>query len=125
MKAKTKTILFIVLSFLVGIVVGWLLENRIFKFATQRQIHRPREFHKILTDRLHLDERQVFQVDSILEIHKQKMDEFRKQSLALRDTMRIDIRKILKPEQATLFDDFTREMSKRESKKKIGSGHMN
>jgi len=56
-------------------------------------------------------------VDSILEIRRQRMDEYRKQSFALRDTMRIEIRKILNPEQAKLFDDFTREMNERESKR--------
>jgi hypothetical protein len=117
MQPKTKTILFIILSFLIGTFVGWIAEGRISLLMPHEQNHRPRDFHKILAERLHLDDQQVLQVDSILEIRRQRMDEYRKQSFALRDTMRIEIRKILNPEQAKLFDDFTREMNERESKR--------
>lgn len=118
MQPKTKTILYIVFSFFIGILVGWFLENRVSSFTHAPQNHRSRNFQKILSERLHLDEQQVLQVDSILEMRKQRMDDFRKQSLFLRDSMRAEIRKKLNPDQVVLFDNFIQNMDKRESRKR-------
>lgn len=117
MEPKTKTVLFILLSFILGIFVGWFLEERVFTIVRNPQGHGPGDFHKILAERLRLDEHQVQQVDSILGIHKQQMDEFRKQTLAVRDTIRIKIRKLLNAEQSKLFDGFIQEMNDREAKR--------
>jgi Tfp pilus assembly protein PilN len=117
MKPKTKTLLFILLSFLLGIICGWFLEDRMFN---RMQFHKERNhggFLKVLNERLHLDERQMAQVDSILESRKQKMEIYRKNALAMRDTTRVEIRKILDFEQTKLFDDFNRELDNKEAKK--------
>jgi hypothetical protein len=118
MKPKTKTILFILLSFLLGILCGWFLEGRMINKA---QFHKGRrdygDFQKILSERLHLNELQREQVDSVLESRKLKMEIYIKQALAMRDTTRIEIRKILDTEQAKLFDEFNQEMDNIEAKK--------
>ena len=118
MKPKTKTILFILLSFLLGILCGWFLEGRM---INKTQFHKGRkghgDFQKILSERLRLDELQRERVDSVLESRKQKMEIYKKQALAMRDTTRIEIRKILNDEQARLFDELNQEMDTKEVKK--------
>ncbi len=118
MQAKTKTILFILLSFFLGIILGWFLEDRVITGVQHFQGHGPRDFQNVLAKRLHLDEHQMMEVDSILDIRKQRMEEFRKQMLSVRDTTRMDIRKLLHNDQVKLFDDFIREMNEKELKKR-------
>lgn len=117
MKPKTKTLLFIVLSFVLGIAVGWFLEDRVFTMVRGSEVHGPGDFHKVLVERLHLDQRQIAQVDSILGIHRSRIDGFRRQTLAVRDTIQMEIRKLLNPEQTKLFDGFIQELNSREAKK--------
>jgi Spy/CpxP family protein refolding chaperone len=118
MQPKTKTILFVILSFILGVAVGWFLESRVFIMARGGEGHGPGDFHKVLAERLHLDQRQIAQVDSILGEHRQRMEEFRKQTLAVRDTIRLEIRKVLNPEQAKLFDGFIQEINSREARRR-------
>jgi hypothetical protein len=117
MQPKTKTILFIILSFVLGVAGGWFLEGRVFITARGPEVRGPGDFHKVLAERLHLDQRQIAQVDSILGLHKQRMEEFRKQTLAVRDSIRVEIRKLLNPEQEKLFDGFIQEMNNREARR--------
>jgi hypothetical protein len=117
MKPKTKTITFILLSFLLGIICGWFLEDRMLNRMPFTSGGSHGEFIKILNERLHLNEHQIAQVDSILELRKQKMEIFRKEVLAMRDTTIIEIRKILDIEQIKLYDEFNHEMSIKESKR--------
>jgi len=113
MKPKTKTILFILLSFILGILCGWLAQDRIFT----KSVHTLPEFQKMLAERLHLDERQIAQVDSILDSRKKQMDVHIKQMLAMRDTTQMEIRRALSPEQIKLFDAIIQEINVREAKK--------
>jgi hypothetical protein len=113
MKPKTKTILFILLSFILGILCGWLAQDRMFPKAG----HTLPEFQKMLADRLHLDEHQIAQVDSILDKRKKQMDVHIKQMLAMRDTTQIEIRRVLSAEQTKLFDAIIQEINVREAKK--------
>jgi hypothetical protein len=118
MQPKTKTILFILLSFMLGILLGWFLEDRMSTGVFHLQGRGPRDFQKVLAERLHLDEHQIMHVDSILDSRKQRMEEFRKQTLAMRDSIRIEIRRILNPDQAALFNVFEKEMKEKESKRR-------
>jgi hypothetical protein len=117
MKPKTKTIVFIFLSFLIGILCGWFLESRLINRTPHMKGRGQGDLVKLLTERLRLDERQVAQVDSILECNRKKMDVYKKQALAMRDTTRIEIRKILNAEQGKQFDEFNQERDKWEAKK--------
>ena len=114
MKPKTKTILFILLSFILGVLCGWFVVDRMFETAN----HTPPDFQKMLTERLHLDERQIIQLDSILDARKKQMDVQRNQMLAVRDTTRIEIRKILNTDQTKIFDGILQEKDAREAKKR-------
>ncbi len=114
MKPKTKTILFILLSFILGVLCGWFVEDSVFVKAN----HTPPDFQKMLTERLHLDERQIAQLDSILDTRKKQMDVQRNQMLAMRDTTRIEIRRILNTDQMKIFDSILQEKDAREAKKR-------
>ena len=111
MRPKTKTILFILLSFALGIFCGWFLKDHVF----MKPEHTPGDFQKMLAERLHLDEHQIAQVDSLLEIRR---DVYRKQMFAMRDTTQMEIRKFLSANQNKLFDGVIQEMNEREAKKR-------
>jgi hypothetical protein len=112
MKPKTKTILFILLSFLLGILCGWFFQDR-FSFTPS---HTPPDFQKMLTERLHLDGHQVALLDSMLEARKKQMEIRWNYMLAMRDTLRMDIRKILNSDQIKTFDGILQEKDAREAK---------
>jgi hypothetical protein len=118
MKPKTKTIIFILMSFIIGIFCGWYLEDRLFKNEYHSSVKGPTEFLKVLTQRVHLNELQVAQVDSVLESKRQKMIAFKKQTLALRDTTRQDIRRLLTPDQTKLFDEFVQQKDQQEARQR-------
>jgi hypothetical protein len=113
MKPKTKTILFILLSFTLGIFVGWFAEDLIIV----KQKHTPKNFQQILTERLHLDERQIAVVDSILDRRKQQMESHKKRMLVMRDSVQMEIRKVLREDQAKLFDKIIQEMAEKPAMK--------
>jgi hypothetical protein len=116
MKPKTKAIIFILTSFLLGILCGWYLQNRIIDRIPHRPMRGHGDFVKVLTDRLHLDKQQIAQIDSILDSNKKKMEIFKVQALAMRDTTRMEIRKVLNTEQTKNFDEFNIEKDKQEAK---------
>ncbi len=117
MKSKTKAIVFILLSFLLGIVCGWALEERFFQRMTHERPGGRAGFIKILTERLHLNPGQVNKVDSILESNRNKMEVFKKQVLEMRDTTRMQIRGVLNPDQQKLFDEFNQNIDKEVEKR--------
>ena len=71
----------------------------------------------MLTERLRLSEDQIAQVDSILETRKQQMDVHRKRMLAMRDTVQIEIRKVLNADQSKIYDEIVQELNARDAKK--------
>ena len=112
MRPKTKTIIFILLSFILGGVCGWFVQDRVFINAN----HMPPDIQKMLTERLHLDEHQVGQLDSILEARKKQVDIQINLMLAMRDTTRMEIRRILNAGQIKKFDEILQEKDAREAK---------
>ena len=80
--------------------------------------HTPGDFQKMLAERLHFDEHQIAQVDSLLEVRRQQMDVYRKKMFAMRDTTQMEIRKFLDANQNKLFDAVIQEMNEREAKKR-------
>jgi hypothetical protein len=117
MQPKTKTIIFILLSYLLGILCGWFLEDRIFPSVKHSQNRGPGDFQNMLVERLHLNDQQAAQVDSILETRRLKMDVFRKQAIAMRDTIRMEISKILNADQKKLFNEIIQDIDSKEAKR--------
>lgn len=117
MAPKTKTVLFILGSFLLGGVAGgWLVGRYGGPMIQQRRSQSHSDFFKSFSERLKLDPRQSAVVDSIITYHRNKMNQRRKDILAVRDTLRVEVRKQLNPEQNKLYDDFIREIDEREAR---------
>jgi hypothetical protein len=122
MGLKTKTFVFVLLSFVLGGVAGAFLWKTY--FAAQGGGHRPTRaaMQKQFTDRLHLNPSQAVKVDSILETFRQNFSQVQSgywQTFHLkRDTLRQSIRALLAPDQNKLFDEYIKEMDERESKRR-------
>ncbi len=122
MELKTKTFVFIVISFLLGGVAGGFIGRTY--FSVQPSGHRPTraEIQKQFADRLKLSADQGTKVDSILEAFRESFSQVQKnywQSYHLkRDTLRMSIRGLLTADQNKLFDNYTKEMDDREAKRR-------
>jgi hypothetical protein len=122
MGLKTKTFVFIVLSFLLGGVAGAYIGRAY--FAPQMGGHRPTRatMQKQFAERMHLNPVQAVKVDSILEAFRQNFgrvqDGYWQTFHAKRDTLRLSIRALLTPDQNKYFDEYIKEMDGREAKRR-------
>jgi Ser/Thr protein kinase RdoA (MazF antagonist) len=116
MTAKSKTILFIFVAFLLGGVAGGVLVHRYWPDFRPSRPEAPKDALKAFAARLHLEPRQMAEVDSLLELRRQRFEAYRSLTMASRDSTRQEIRKILTPEQNKLFDDYIQEMNSREER---------
>jgi hypothetical protein len=118
MGPKTKTIIFIILSF----VLGGFAEGVILYYhggnsnVPARRYQTQADFRKAFAERLKLDPKQVVVIDSIVNIYRGRMNFHRQQILAVRDTLRLEIRKQINPEQNRLYDEIVREIDEREAR---------
>ncbi|MBI3788556.1 MAG: hypothetical protein HY276_09935 [Ignavibacteriales bacterium] len=122
MELKTKTFLFVLVSFLLGGVAGGFIGRTY--FASNENGRRPSkvEFQKQFARDLKLTSEQEVKVDSILEFNRSKIGVVQKQYTDIyklhRDTLRLEIRKLLTSEQNKLYDDRIKEHEEREAKKR-------
>lgn len=122
MGLKTKTFVFVFLSFLLGGVAGWYIGKTY--VAIPGGGHRPTRatMQKQFADRLHLSASQATKVDSILEAYRQSFGQVQNgywQSFRVkRDTLRMSIRALLDKEQNKLYDEYIKEMDMREAKRR-------
>lgn len=121
MQPRSKTLLFILFSFLLG-AVGGLVVGKTYYGRTNKPRPSREDIRKEFSERLQLDARQRAAVDSLLEFHRSKFGEMRnrysERFKAQRDTLRWDTRKVLFPEQNKLYDEFIREMDEREGRER-------
>jgi len=124
MELKTKTFVFILVSFLLGGIAGGFIGRTY--FVSQPNTHRPSraDIQKQFAERLKLTPEQATQVDSILEAYRNKFGDFQKQYWqsfrSKRDTLRHDIRTLLSEEQNKLYDEYVKEMEEREGRRRGG-----
>jgi hypothetical protein len=123
MELKTKTFVFIVVSFLLGGVAGGFIGRTY--FAPGPGGHRPPnrvEMQKQFADRLKLTPVQSTKVDSILESFRENFSQVQShywQSFhSKRDTLRLSIRALLSADQNKLFDNYIKEMDEREARRR-------
>ncbi len=127
MELKTKTFVFIVLSFLLGGIAGGFIGKTY--FAGQAGSRRPSraEMQKQVNDRLKLTPVQSTKVDSILESFRENFSQVQSQYWhafhVKRDTLRMSIRALLTAEQNKLFDDYIKEMDGREARRRDTTEH--
>ncbi len=74
MQPKTKTILFILLSFTLGIIGGVTVDRQILCNHAPMQPPSREDVLKMFAERLHLDNHQAAQVDTILDTYRPKFD---------------------------------------------------
>jgi hypothetical protein len=118
MEPKTKTLLFILTSFVLGAAAGIALKETLFPpHAAYRSAS---EWRKSFYNRLKIDSVQTSKVDSILDAQRGKMNAYRELMMTSRDTTRMEIRKILNVDQNKYYDDYIKEMNERESRDRQG-----
>ncbi len=121
MGPKSKTLLFIVLSFLLGAVSGVFGGKVLF---TQRWGggYSHKEIRKEFTEKLELDATQQMRVDSMLEFHRKNFDMIRErfggEFRAQRESLRAEIRTLLSPEQSARYELYIKEMERKESERR-------
>lgn len=117
MNPKTKTLLLMLFCFALGAVAGYVAEKY---YSGSRTPHRPdaAQVRKEFAQRLHLDSSQIAQVDSLFDLHRKKMDDIRKLFGADRDSLRAGIRKFLNADQNKLYDEYTKEMESRDTRRR-------
>lgn len=122
MELKTKTFLFVIVSFLLGGVAGGFIGRTYFAGPENGRRPSRAEFQKQFAKDLKLDSEQEVKVDSLLEFNRNKIGSIQKQYADIyklhRDTLRLAIRKLLTPEQNKLYDERIREHEEREAKKR-------
>lgn len=121
MQPKTKTLLLVVVSFLLGGIGGGFIGKTYFAERGGRTSPTSREQVKLeFATKLKLDAAQSTQIDTLIEAFRAGFNETRKQYTELfrvrRDSLRNDIRKLLSGEQNQLYDDYIKEMDEREKK---------
>lgn len=119
MEPKTKTLLLILVSFVLGLV-GGVVVDRYYVSASPGHRQSRGDPKKEFAQRLKLDSIQTAQVDSLMTAHRAKMEDVRKLFLASRDSLRMDIRRHLSDEQKKLYDDMIKEMESRDSRRREG-----
>jgi hypothetical protein len=110
MQPKTKTILFIIVSFLLGGVCGAIIDHQVLHMHASVPPPSREVVLKMFADRLHLDNDQVAKIDTILDTYRPTLDLYRKYVRLTRDTPEEEIRKTLSPEQNKLYDDYIKEL---------------
>jgi len=119
MQAKSRVLLFILVSFILGGLAGALVQKTFLDKPGPGRSSKSAVM-KEFTEKLNLLPDQTKRVDSLLEAHKTKFSEIRKGYSEMlktrRDTLRKAIRGVLTGEQNTLFDHYVKEMDERESR---------
>ncbi len=117
MNPKTKTLLFILVSFVLGVLVGGTALRSWESLRFERRSENQIDMMKAFAERLRLNNAQIAQVDTILEQRRRKFDQYRSAMLSVRDSTRQEIRRLLSPEQNTLFDEYLKEVKAREERR--------
>jgi hypothetical protein len=123
MQPKSRTSLFILLSFLLGAVSGTVLGMYVFAGKGKSSGYSSRNDQQAyFASKLKLNKEQEAQVDSLIEGRRAAFEgmrkEFGKAYKAERESLRVDIRKVLSADQNTLYDEFIKEMEERAEKRK-------
>jgi hypothetical protein len=118
MQPKMKTSLFVILSFLLGVLTGAFGGKYIF-LGRVGHGYSQKEIRKEFAERLKLDPTQQARVDSIVEVHRKNFNEIRKrfggEFRAQRESLRADIKTLLTPEQVERYEEYIKEMDRKEA----------
>ncbi|HXG39013.1 MAG TPA: hypothetical protein VNL36_09625 [Bacteroidota bacterium] len=126
MQAKTKTFWLIIVVFLLGGIAGGFVGSTYFgKKNTFRSRPSREEIQKEFAMKLKLTPEQSATIDSVFEANRAKLNAISKQYSQMfkahRDSLRVEIRKQLTPEQNKLYDEYIKEIEERERRWRQGS----
>lgn len=126
MEAKTRTFWFIIVAFVLGVVAGGFIGSTYFgKRNAFRGKPTREDVQKEFTTKLQLTPAQSISVDSVLEASRAKFSAMSKRYSesfkANRDSLRMEIRKLLTPEQNKLYDNYIKEIDEREKRWRQGT----
>ncbi len=113
MKPKTKTLLFILLSFLLGSAAGILIDEAGMFGRSRGKRPSSKEFRAEFHQRLGLDSAQIRSVDSLLDASRVRMNAHRELMMVERDSLRAEIRRLLTIGQSRLYDKMNQETDAR------------
>lgn len=118
MGPRLRTSLFILLSFLLGAVSGVFGGKYLFPQRWGGGGYSHKEIRKEFSEKLQLDSNQQARVDSIVESRRKNFDEIRKrfggEFRAQRESLRAEIRTLLSPEQSARYEQYVKEMERKE-----------
>jgi hypothetical protein len=118
MQPKTKTVLFIVFSFLLGVFCGIMVSLNLF-VPKKPMTHA--EFMKSFQERVKLSDIQLAKADSLFLSLKPIMDAHKMERARLKDSTRALVKDLLSPEQKILFDQFYQDLDRMNGKKNEGN----
>jgi hypothetical protein len=113
MKPKTKTLLFILLSFVLGVVAGILVDESGLLGRSRARRPSSKDFRTEFHRRLELDSVQIRSVDSLLDASRLRMNVHRTWMMQERDTLRSEMRQLLTSRQSAMYDEMNRESDAR------------
>jgi len=117
MKPKTKTLAFVLMSFILGVAAGIAIDKSSLSiFRTKGSRMNATEFRDLFHRRIELQSHQVAIVDSLLDAYRMRMNVHRERILIVRDSLRTEIRKVLTDRQQQLYEEFNREMGSRDGR---------
>lgn len=122
MNPKTKMLVVLLLTFLLGCVVGASLLSGTWRSLT-RSSHERESYRTYMYNRLMLDSAQIGRVDSLLDAYKSSINQFRHSVQSSRDSLRTEIKALLTTEQIAEYEEILAEMNKRDYYKRSDTLH--
>ena len=108
MKTKTRTLVILLVTLLMGMLIGSLLHGNVMKRRMEkhfRELRHPRGFISRMDDILELEGSQKEKIHEILKSHHKLLDEHRSQLDAIVDSLKVDLRKHLTEEQIKKLEE--------------------
>ena len=120
MTPKTKTLIVLLVSFLLGCIVGASMLSGVWRSMTRQSSHKD-GYRAYLYERLALDSVQIGSVDSLLDAFRTSLTSYRESVRDSRDSLRMEIRQLLNETQRIGYDAMVAEMDRRESTRRQDS----
>ena len=113
MNPKTKTLIILFLSFALGAVVGASFLSGTWRSLTREPYQRG-SYRTYLYEHLRLDSVQIGRVDSLLDVYRSSMNDYRRTLQQSRDSLRTSIKELLSDDQRMRYETMISEMDKRD-----------
>jgi hypothetical protein len=116
MNPKTKTLFVLLLSFVLGCVIGASVLPGLWRSVTRSGSDRG-SYRDYIHKKLSLDSVQKVQVDSVLDAYSPRFEVYRLAMQQTRDTLRSDLQSFLREDQKERYRQMVEDMNKRGHRK--------